>query len=272
MTTAPGGSEPSRLSTPDVASHRKAVAKRLARAGFIAADEEAAELIRSAGADAALLESLLERRLTGEPLAWITGRVTFCGIEIEIDPGVYVPRWQSEPLARGAAKRLGVDGVAIDLCTGSGAVAKAIMAARPAAAVFASDLDSRAVACARRNGVDAYLGDLFDPIPRALAGSVDVIVAVVPYVPTADLPLLQRDTFSFESPLSYDGGPDGTDILRRVLRESPRFLHRGGGLLLEIGGKQAEALRADLDHLGYRKVTLLHDEEGDLRGLEATLT
>jgi len=247
------------------------VADRLSRAGFIAAEEEAAELILRAGGDAGLLESLLGRRLTGEPLAWITGKVTFCDIEIEIDPGVYVPRWQSEPLARGAARRLGVDGVAIDLCTGSGALAKVIMASRPAAGVFASDLDPRAVACARRNGVDAYLGDLFDPIPQALAGSVDLIVAVVPYVPTADLPLLQRDTFSFESPLSYDGGPDGTDILRRVLRESPRFLRPGGALLLEIGGKQAEELRADLDHSGYREATLLYDEEGDLRGIETTL-
>ncbi len=248
------------------------MAERLARAGFIAAEEEAAELMLRAGGDGGLLESLLERRLTGEPLAWITGKATFCGIEIGIDPGVYVPRWQSEPLARDAAGRLGVDGVAIDLCTGSGAVAKTIMAARPAAGVFGSDLDPRAVACARRNGVDAYLGDLFDPIPPTLAGSVDVIVGVVPYVPTADLPLLQRDTFSFESPLSYDGGPDGTDVLRRVIRESPRFLRRGGALLLEVGRRQAEALTADLDQLGYRKVTLLYDEEGDLRGIEATLT
>jgi release factor glutamine methyltransferase len=215
---------------------------------------------------------MVQRRLTGEPLAWITGKVTFCGIEIEVDPGVYVPRWQSEPLARRAAKRLGVDGVAIDLCTGSGAVAKTIMAARPAAGVFASDLDLRAVACARRNGVDAYLGDLFDPIPQALAGNVDLIVGVVPYVPTAELSLLQRDTFSFESPLSYDGGPDGTNLLKRVLRESPRFLRPGGALLLELGGEQAQALAADLDLLGYREVTLLHDEEGDLRGLETTLT
>ncbi|HSO93696.1 MAG TPA: HemK family protein methyltransferase [Candidatus Dormibacteraeota bacterium] len=226
----------------------------------------------SSRGDPGLLQTLVERRLTGEPLAWITGKTTFCGIEIAIDPGVYVPRWQSEPLARQAAKRLGVDGVAIDLCTGSGAIAKTLLTARPGAGVFASDLDSRAIACARRNGVDAYLGDLFNPIPTALAGSVDLVVAVVPYVPTADLPLLQRDTFSFESPLSYDGGPDGTDILRRVLRESPRFLRRGGALLLELGGKQAQALKGDLARLGYREVTLLYDEEGDLRGLEATLT
>ena len=96
-------------------------------------------------------------------------------------------------------------------------------------------------------------------------------MGVVPYVPTPDLPLLQRDTFTFESPLSYDGGPDGTDILRRALTDSPRFLRRGGALLLELGGEQADALRDDLARLGYIHVTVLVDEDRDVRGIEATL-
>ena len=93
----------------------------------------------------------------------------------------------------------------------------------------------------------------------------------MPYVPTPDLPLLQRDTFAFESPLSYDGGQDGTEILRRVLADSPRFLRRGGALLLELGGDQADALRGDLERLGYVDVSVLVDEDGDVRGIEATL-
>lgn len=97
------------------------------------------------------------------------------------------------------------------------------------------------------------------------------MVAVVPYVPSAELALLQRDTLRFESPLAYDGGGDGTEILKAVISESTRFLRPGGRLLLEIGGHQDLHLRGDLERLGYRKVTLLHDEEGDLRGLAATL-
>jgi release factor glutamine methyltransferase len=225
-----------------------------------------------AGGDQARLEALVQRRLAGEPLAWITGRTEFCGLELEVDRGVYVPRWQSEPLARLAAQRLPVQGTAIDLCTGSGAIARVLMTRRPAARVVASDIDEGAVACARRNGVDAYQGDLFGPLPAGLEGDTDVVVAVVPYVPTAELPLLQRDTLKFESPLAYDGGGDGTEILRVVIRESRHFLRAGGKLLLEIGGHQDQSLRGDLERLGYRKVTLLHDEEGDLRGLEATLT
>jgi len=247
------------------------LAERLSRAGFIAAEDEANELIARAAGDVHRLDSLVARRLTGEPLAWVTGKTSFCGIEIRVDHGVYVPRWQSEPLARRAVERLPATGVAIDLGTGSGAIARTLTTNRPGARVVASDVDERAVACAAANGVEVYRGDLFAPLPTGLEGQVDVVVGVVPYVPTPELPLLQRDTFTFESTLSYDGGPDGTDILRRLLRESPRFLRRGGGLLLELGGAQADALRDDLARLGYQDVSVLADEDGDVRGIEATL-
>jgi release factor glutamine methyltransferase len=250
---------------------REALASALADAGFVAAEEEADELLARAGGDGELLAALVARRLTGEPLAWITGSVEFCGLEVHVDPGVYVPRWQSELLARRAAERLPSAGTAIDLCTGSGAIAKTLLARRPGARVVASDVDARAVACARANGVDAYRGDLFAPLPPALDGCVDVVVGVVPYVPTPELGLLQRDTLRFESPLAYDGGADGTALLRRVVTEAPRFLRAGGALLLELGVSQPAALHDDLARLGYADVTVLVDEDGDVRGIEATL-
>ena len=242
----------------------------LSRAGFIAAEDEANELLARAAGDHELLDTLVARRLTGEPLAWIIGRVSFCGVEIRVDPGVYVPRWLSEPLARRAVERLPATGLAIDICTGSGAIARTLTTNRPGARVVASDIDQRAVACAAANGVEVYHGDLFAPLPRGLEGRADVIVGVVPYVPTPALPMLQRDTFAFESTLSYDGGLDGTDILRRVLRESPRFLRPGGALLLELGGEQADALRDELARLGYVGVGVLVDDDGDVRGIEAS--
>ena len=141
---------------------------------------------------------------------------------------------------------------------------------QPGARVVASDVDERAVACAAANGVEVYCGDLFTPLPRALEGRADVVVGVVPYVPTPALALLPRDTFAFESPLSYDGGREGTEILRRVLAECPRFLRRGGALLLELGGEQADALGDDLSRLGYVDTVVLVDLDGEVRGLEAT--
>jgi release factor glutamine methyltransferase len=118
--------------------------------------------------------------------------------------------------------------------------------------------------------VEVHRGDLLAPLPRALEGRVDVVVGVVPYVPTGDLRLLHRDALTFESTLSYDGGEDGTALLRRVVADSPRFLRPGGALLLELGGEQADALRDDLVRLHYVDVDVLRDEEGDVRGIDAT--
>ena len=194
--------------------------------GFVAADEEARELLDAAAGDPAQLEALVLRRETGEPLAWITGSVAFCGLQIVVHPDVYVPRWHTELVAERAAARLPEGGVAIDLCTGCGALAATLRARRPGARVVGTDLDPNSVENARANGVEAYAGDLFAPVPADL-GQADVIVAVVPYVPRRALPLLQRDTFRFETALAYDGGEEGLDILLRVLEEAPARLRPG---------------------------------------------
>jgi release factor glutamine methyltransferase len=273
------------MATMPVPHDRAALVAVLSKAGFVAPEEEADELLSAAAAAAAvtetadtaaaedeLLYALLARRLTGEPLEWIVGHMSFCDIEIRVDHGVYVPRKQSEALARHAVAHLPAEGTAIDLCTGTGAIAKVLATAHPGAHVVASDLDERAVACARSNGVEAFEGDLFTPWPVGLEAGVDVIVGVVPYVPTPALTLLHHDALAFESRVSYDGGPDGTGILRRVLTESPRFLRPGGVVLLELGGDQADLLRDDLELLGYRQLTILFDEDGDVRGVAWTLS
>jgi release factor glutamine methyltransferase len=229
----------------------------LMRNGFVAPEEEAAEL-RAAGGD---LEALVARRLTGEPLAWITGSVEFCGRTLTIHEGVYVPRWHTESLAWRAVERMPPGGAGIDLCTGSGAIAAVLIAER-GARMIATDLDAKCVACARANGVDARVGDLF----AGEKGPFDVVTAVVPYVPTGDLPLLQRDTFAFETTLAYDGGADGLDLARRAVEGARTVLKPGGALLLELGGRQPETLALD----GFTDVRTIRDEEGDPRGLEAT--
>ena len=253
-----------------VSGEPEVLTELLRRAGFVAAKEEASELLACACGDAERLASLVTRRIAGEPLAWITGGVLFCNMTIRVEPGVYVPRWQSEPLARRAAERLPATGGAVEVCTGSGALAKVLAAAQPRARVVACDLDDRAVACAVANGVEAYVGDLFAPVPAGLEGRVDVVVGVVPYVPTSALALLPRDTLAFESPLSYDGGPDGIDVLRRAAVESPHYLRPGGALMLELGGDQAEVLGDVLDRLGFVDLSVFVDQDGDERGIEAT--
>ena len=247
------------------------MADRLAQAGFVAALEEAGLLVDAAAGDGYALERLVARRLTGEPLAWIVGHTTFCGNRIAIHRGVYVPRWNSEQLARRAVERLSPQGIAIDLCTGAGAIARTLALARPEARVVATELCPDAAGCARANGVEVYEGDLFEPLPRTLESRANVVVAVVPYVPTPDLATLQRDTFAFETTLPYDGGPDGTDVLGRAIAGAPEFLRPGGALLLELGGDQPDLLSAALADHGFAPATVLTDDDGDVRGIEATL-
>src|SRR6202034_1109003 len=142
----------------------------------------------------------------GEPLAWVTGTVTFCDVELSMAPGVYVPRWHTEPMARRAAALLGPGGVAVDLCTGAGAIAAVLGAAQPTARVLATELDPEAARCARRNGIEVFEGSLDDPLPSEFERRVDVMTAVVPYVPTGSLRFLPRDVQAFEPRLALDGG------------------------------------------------------------------
>lgn len=243
------------------------IAERLAVAGCVAPEDEATELVAAAADDLAL-EGAVRRRERGEPLAWITGTATFCGRAVRVDPGVYVPRRQTEELARRAVAVLPERGRAVDLCTGSGAIACVVGSARPGATVIGIDTDLRAAANARRNGVVTIVADLGD---ATRPSAFDVVTCVAPYVPTPDLRLLPSDVLRYEPRLALDGGADGLDVLRRVVAASARILRPGGWLIAEIGGAQDEALRPSLDARGFGAMETWRDDVGDLRGFVARL-
>ncbi|MGH9206390.1 MAG: N5-glutamine methyltransferase family protein [Acidimicrobiales bacterium] len=250
-------------------STAKIVTSRLIAAGCVAADDEADELL-AAAPDDATLEMWIRRRERGEPLAWITGALQFCGHTVHVDPGVYVPRLQSEELAFRAASLLAVNGGrAADLCTGAGAIAVHLGAEAPAATVVGVDIDIRAALCARRNGVLAIAADLESPLRSK---TFDVVTAVAPYVPTRELGLLPRDVQRYEPRVSLDGGDDGLDLVRRIVVSAARLLQPGGWLLVELGGDQDRALSPTLVESGFDNVERWHDEDGDLRGLAAQAT
>jgi release factor glutamine methyltransferase len=233
--------------------------ERLRRAGCVAAEEEAAELL-AVGAD----EAMVRRREAGEPLAWIVGSAPFCGRRVRVAPGVYVPRSQTEGLARRAAAALPPGGRAVELCCGAGAIAAQLRAEDPTAFVVGVDVDPLAAACARANGVPAIVADVDAP----LRGRFDVVAAVAPYVPTAELAYLPADVQRHEPRRALDGGADGLDLVRRVVEAAERLLRPGGALLLELGGDQDERL----DLARWCSVEAWFDEDGDLRGLSATAT
>lgn len=203
-------------------------------AGFFDAEAEADDLIAVAR-DSTHLSTLVARRLTGEPAEWIVGSTEFLGLSLTITPGVYVPRWHTEAMARHAASHLDDGAVALDLCTGSGAIAAYLRSARPTARVLATDIDATAVACARANGVEAYAGDLFEPLPSLLRGEVGLVVAVPPYVPEAMLAYLPRDVVAHEPRRALVGGTDGLDVVARVIDGAAVWLRTGGALVIEVG-------------------------------------
>lgn len=242
------------------------IVDRLAATGCVAAAEEADELLAGAP-DGPTLDAWLRRREQGEPLAWITSTVRFCGQTLHVAPGVYVPRIQSEELARRAAALLPANGRAVDLCTGAGAVAAHLMTQVPTAAVIGTEIDGRAAACARRNGIPTVVADLAGPLCRH--AGCDVVTAVAPYVPTGELRLLPVDVQRYEPRTALDGGADGLDLVRRVIAAAGRLLRPGGWLVIEVGGDQDEALEPTFAAIGFGLVTRWWDGEGDLRGISA---
>ena len=237
----------------------------------MAPDAEADALLMASREGLGSIDTLVARRLEGEPLAWITGSVMFCGVRVRVDPGVFVPRPHTEALARRAVELLPPDGIAVDLCTGSGAVAAVLGSAHPRALVIGTDIDPVAVACARRNGIRAFEGDLDGPLPSELRGRVDLLTAVVPYVPTEELPFLPRDVRAHEPRHALDGGPRGTTGLVRAADVAARWLRPGATALLELGGDQAAEMTATMRELGFTDIRIHADEDGQDRAIEGRL-
>ncbi len=228
-------------------------------------------MIEAAGGDPALWRCWADRRRDGEPLEWLIGYTVFAGHRVRVDRGVYVPRLQTELIAQRAIETLPDTGTAADLCTGSGAIAVALRNARPNARVVATDIDASACRCAANNDVEVYQGHLAEPIPAELTGKFDVVVAVVPYVPTDEIIFLPRDVRQYEPHRALDGGIDGTEMLRQAISASTCLLHTGGSLLVELGGSQDEILAPALQAARFHLVERLVDDEGDLRGVHARL-
>ncbi|MET7872632.1 putative protein N(5)-glutamine methyltransferase [Streptomyces cyaneofuscatus] len=219
----------------------------LRRAGCVFAEDEAS-LLHEAAASPDQLAALVEDRVAGLPLEHVLGWAEFCGRRLAVDAGVFVPRRRTEFLVAQAAALAPERAVVVDLCCGSGALGVALAAEASTGLgpvdLHACDVEPAAVRCARRNigrlG-QVYEGDLFDPLPAALRGRVDVLLANVPYVPTADVELLPAEARVHEPRVALDGGGDGLDVMRRVAAEAPGWLAPGGSLLVEASERQRDA-------------------------------
>jgi release factor glutamine methyltransferase len=230
-------------------------------------------------------DELVKQRLAGVPLAHLTERQRFMGMELLAGPGALIPRHETELLAAAAASLLEEaarergDVLAVDVCTGSGNVALAMAARVQHARVHAADLSADAVALARRNAehlglhgrVSLHEGDLLAPFDTpAFVGRVDVLTCNPPYISSARVPAMATEIASHEPSLAFDGGPLGIRILQRLLREGPRFLRPGGWLAFEVGlGQGAGVVRKLSSDAGFSEVRSVCDAAGEIRAVLA---
>ncbi|MBV8639164.1 MAG: putative protein N(5)-glutamine methyltransferase [Candidatus Eremiobacteraeota bacterium] len=220
------------------------IVAKLRTAGCVFADEEARLLIASAASRSELV-AMLDRRTGGIPLEHVVGWVEFCGMRLRIEPGVFVPRRRSELLAHTATELARENGrrpcVLLDLCCGNGAIGATIGSAFDSLELYAVDVESAAVRCARENLPQAhvYIGNLYEPLPAQLERRVDVIVANAPYVPSNEIELLPAEARLHEPLVALDGGHDGLDVTRKIAAGASRWLTADGHLLIETGAHQA---------------------------------
>jgi release factor glutamine methyltransferase len=217
---------------------------------------------------------LVTRRAQRVPLQHLTGGAPFGSITVEVGPGVFVPRPETELLlAWGLATlREVVAPVVVDLCTGSGALALAFAAARPDATVHAVELDASALAWARRNAdhraaagdtpIVLHAGDVADPdLLAELEGRTDLLVCNPPYVPAGtDVP---PEVAEHDPARAVFGGPDGLEVIRHVVRCAARLLRPGGALAVEHDDTQGESVPA---LLSARRVLTEVADQADLAG------
>jgi release factor glutamine methyltransferase len=212
-------------------------------------------------------DAWLNRRLTGEPVAYILGRREFWSLELEVTPDTLIPRPETERLVELALERLPADRpIALaDLGAGSGAIALALAVERPQARIVATDRSSAALTVARRNAqrlgirtVEFRQGNWCEP----LGGECfDLIASNPPYVAAAD-PHWRRGALRFEPPVALAAGMDGLEALRVIIAQAPNHLQPNGWLLLEHGYDQGEAVSTLLQERGFIAVSDHRDAAG----------
>lgn len=266
---------------------RRQAIEKLRVAGIRFPEKEAEEMLSHIGIDTAVLyrdnpdiegselselNSILERRLSREPLQYILGYTYFLDLKIITRKGVLIPRPETELLAIEAineAKKLNSERLhVLDLCTGSGCIAIAIAKALSSAIVYGTDISQDAIDLATANAeinnvrnVIFLKGSLFEPLKnRGL--KFDIITANPPYIRSEEIPFLEPEVRDWEPPEALDGGRDGLDYYRKIFDEASQYIKPGGWLILELG----QGLYKDLISLAklykFRDVSVLKDFSG----------
>lgn len=266
--------------------------KQLKNAGIEACDLEArlivagaagktiAQLVRDLSLYASdelpgVVESMTQRRLAGEPVAYITGSWEFYGVELDVTRDVLIPRPDTEVLVKAAVTlfsgRNGRPRI-LDLCAGSGCIGCALAVQMPGAKIILADNDLKALAVCRQNVAKNRLENRVLCVeadatkkPPMLMGKFDLLVCNAPYIPTAEIETLDSSVKDYEPTAALDGGADGLDIIRAVLKLWRSVLKEKGVMMLEIGEGQAQTVMELMRAAGFAGVRALQDTAGTER-------
>ena len=211
---------------------------------------------------------LVARRAAAEPVAYLVGHREFYGLELAVDPRVLIPRPETELMVDAVLdhieSRANQRVRMVDVGTGSGAVAAAVAANCPSVQIYAIDLSPAALEVAQENvkqhdtrgQITLLQGDLLEPLPEA----VDIIAANLPYITSDEYLNLMADVRDYEPRLALEAGPEGLDLIERLLDQAPGHLYPGGVIFLEIGANQGasvlelvERLLPQAKHIGLRQ-------------------
>ena len=215
---------------------------------------------------------MLERRLHGEPLAYIAGSWEFYGLPMTVTPDVLIPRMDTEVMvhaAINALKSFGMRGRVLDLCCGSGCIGCAIASEIPSVRVVAADISAPALEVCRRNIKDNKLTSRIITMhadaktwPPMSIGSFDIIVSNPPYIATDEILTLDSSVRDYEPLGALDGGDDGLDFYRAIIKYWTISLRPNGLLMFEVGEGQADAVKQMLYAAGYVSVGTVKDTLG----------
>ena len=218
-------------------------------------------------------DTLLRRRKTGEPLAYITGEWEFYGVPIKVNEHVLIPRVDTEVTADTAIKaalRLEKGARALDLCCGSGCIGIALASNVPEMKVTMADISKEAIKVAKSNAamnnlsgrITCVEADVLD-VPRPFLGKFDLLVSNPPYIPSGDLKGLDKSVIEYEPVAALDGGGDGMEFYRHIALMWKKVLKPGGALILECGVRQSKLVEYLLRVNGFENIEIITDS-GDI--------
>jgi len=229
------------------------------------------------------LDALIRKRLDNVPLAHLTGKQSFLGLEFHAGPEALIPRKETELLASTAIEILrGIDTpeiIVVDTCTGAGNVAISIADAITNSKIYAADISDDAIKLAKQNAelhdmssrVNFYCGDLLKPLDNhGLEDKVDLLSCNPPYISSAKISEMPSEISTHEPSAAFDGGPFGVNLVFRLIADAEKLLRHKGHLVFEVGLGQGEAIQKFLNKTGfYHNIKMIYDDSDNLRVLVA---